>query len=255
VDAPPVQTFRGRDGAELAYREMGSGRPVLLWHGFFSTGYTNWVRYGHAALLAERGFRVVMPDLRAHGESSRSHVPAAYPADVLTDDALALVEHLDLSDYDVGGYSLGARTVVRMLVRGALPRRAVVCGIGLPDVTEAAGRADYFRHVLTHLGTFERGTPEWLAEAFLKTVDGDPRALLLLLDTWVDTPLESVQAIDTPALLVVGEGDDRHDTARQLATALGAPAPVVVPGTHMSAVTKPDLGRVIADFLADPSEQ
>ncbi|MBU6493132.1 MAG: alpha/beta fold hydrolase, partial [Burkholderiales bacterium] len=113
----PVHYFRGRDGAVLAYREMGEGRPVVLIHGYFSTALVNWVRYGHAAKIAARGFRVIMPDLRAHGDSAKPHDAAAYPPDVLADDGFALLEHLGLTDYDLGGYSLGGRTTMRMLVR------------------------------------------------------------------------------------------------------------------------------------------
>jgi len=43
--------------------------------------------------------------------------------DVLAMDAEALIAHLGLSDYDLGGYSLGGRTTARLLVRGARPRR------------------------------------------------------------------------------------------------------------------------------------
>src|ERR1700749_4325790 len=78
----PVQYFAGRDGAKLAYREVGQGRPVVLIHGYFSNAVTNWIRYGHAATIAGRGFRVVMPDLRGHGDSDKPHAPAAYPPDV-----------------------------------------------------------------------------------------------------------------------------------------------------------------------------
>src|SRR3954470_9511620 len=92
----PVQYFRSGDGLRLAYREMGEGRPVVLIHGFFSTASVNWVRYGHAAKVAARGYRVVMPDLRAHGDSAKPHDVSAYPPDVLADDGFALIEHLGL---------------------------------------------------------------------------------------------------------------------------------------------------------------
>ena len=105
--------FQTSDGTRLAVHEVGEGRPLLLLHGFFSDAATNWTRYGHAALLAEAGYRVIMPDLRAHGESDKPHDPALYPKDILADDALAIVAHLGLIDYDLGGYSLGARTVAR----------------------------------------------------------------------------------------------------------------------------------------------
>jgi len=249
VLAPPVQTFVAPDGVPLAYRVVGAGRPLLLLHGYVSTATTNWIRYGHAELLASRGFQVVMPDLRGHGDSARPHVASAYPPDVLTSDGLALVAHLGLTEYDLGGYSLGGRTVIRMMVRGATPSRAVVAGVGLDDVVSAADRTDYYRHVLSNLGTFARGSAEWHVEAFLRTVDGDPLALSLLLNSWVDTPLSSLREVSVPAAVIVGDADDRVDDARALAETLPVSTYAVIPGTHMGAVTKPDLGRAIADAL------
>ena len=76
-------SFLAADGVEIAWREIGQGRPLLLIHGFMSDADTNWIRYGHAAALANAGYRVIMPDLRAHGLSGRPHDPAHYPSDVL----------------------------------------------------------------------------------------------------------------------------------------------------------------------------
>lgn len=246
----PVHYFQGRDGALLAYREMGEGRPVVLIHGYFSTALVNWVRYGHAAKIAARGFRVIMPDLRAHGDSAKPHDAVAYPPDVLADDGFALLEHLGLTDYDLGGYSLGGRTTMRMLVRGAKPRRAIAAGMGLEGILNTAGRGTHFRHILTHLGTFQRGSAEWMAEAFLKTVGGDPVALLHILDTFVDTPREMLAAIDTPTLVLTGAEDDDNGSGEALAAILPQGRFQEIPGNHMAAVTKPELGTAIADFLA-----
>ncbi len=123
--------FDAPDGQRLAWHELGEGRPVLLLHGLFSNAQINWLRYGHAAALAASGMRAIMLDHRAHGQSAKPHDPAAYPKDVLTTDALAFVEHLGLGDYDLVGYSLGARTAVRMIGRGARPRRLALGGMGL----------------------------------------------------------------------------------------------------------------------------
>jgi pimeloyl-ACP methyl ester carboxylesterase len=247
----PVRHFRSRDGLELAYREIGTGRPLVLIHGYFSTARVNWIRYGHAAAIATRGHRVIMPDLRGHGDSAKPHEAAFYPPDVLADDGLALIEHLELTDYDLGGYSLGARTTVRMLARGASPGRAIVAGMGLEGITNTAGRGGYFRNLLTHLGSFKPGSPEWLAEAFMKTVGGDPVALLHVLDTFVDTPAEALARINTPTLVVIGADDDDNGSAESLAAALPRARCVVIPGNHMSAVTKPELGGAIADYLGE----
>jgi pimeloyl-ACP methyl ester carboxylesterase len=245
----PVHYFQGRDGARLAYHELGEGRPVVLIHGFFSTALVNWVRYGHAAKIAAQGYRVIMPDLRGHGDSARPHDPAAYPPDVLADDGFALIEQLGLVDYDLGGYSLGGRTTIRMLARGAAPLRAIVAGMGLEGMLHTSGRGDYFRRVLKHPGSFSRGSPEWMTEAFLKTVGGDPVALLNVLDTFVDTPRETLARIDTPTLVLVGTEDGDNGSGEALAAALPAGRYAMVPGNHMSAVTKPDLSSAMVDFL------
>jgi pimeloyl-ACP methyl ester carboxylesterase len=248
----PTEThrFASFDEVELAWTEMGEGRPVVLIHGYFSNAFVNWIRYGHAAKIAAKGFRVILPDLRAHGQSDKPHDPAAYPPDVLMRDSFALIEHLGLTDYDLGGYSLGARTTVRMLANGANPRRVILSGMGLDGLVKTEGRGDYFRNVLTHLGSFERGSSEWLTEAFLKTTKGDPEALLLILNTFVDTPREAVAAIGQPVLVVSGAEDYDNGSAHEVATLLPQGAFVEIPGNHMSAVTHHQLGDAIADFLA-----
>jgi pimeloyl-ACP methyl ester carboxylesterase len=228
---------------------MGEGRPLVLIHGFFSTALVNWVRYGHAAVIANCGYRVIMPDLRGHGDSGRPHDAVAYPPDILTDDGFALLDHLGLTEYDLGGYSLGGRTALRMLVRGAAPGRAIVAGMGLEGIVHTGTRAGYFRRVLTNLGGFERGSLEWMTEAFLKTVRGDPVALLRVLDSFVDTPLEELARVETATLVLSGAEDDDNGSAEALGAALPNGKYAAIPGNHMSAVTKPELGMAIAAFL------
>lgn len=245
-----VQHFHAADGTRLAWREMGGGGapPLVLLHGLFSDAATNWVRFGTAALLAG-GRRVIMPDLRGHGLSDRPHHPAAYPPDILAVDGLALLAHLGLTDYDLGGYSLGGRTVVRMLVLGAAPRRAVVSGMGLAGILDPASRARHFRQVLDGMGRHARGSPAFMAEAFLKTTGGDPAALLPLLDSFVATTAAEIATIAAPVLVATGAEDDDNGSAEALAHALPHGRHVVVPGNHMSAVTRPELGRAMAAFL------
>jgi pimeloyl-ACP methyl ester carboxylesterase len=246
----PIHHYEGFDGADLVYRELGEGRPLVLIHGYFSNATINWLRYGHAAKIAAAGYRVIMPDLRGHGDSAKPHDPAAYPPDALADDGFALIEQLGFTDYDLGGYSLGGRTTMRMLARGASPRRAIVSGMGLEGILHTQGRGGFFRNVLTNPGSFARGSSEWMTEAFLKTSGGDPAALLLVLDTFVDTPPAALEEIAMPVLVLTGVDDADNGSARALAEALPHGEYRGVPGNHMSAVTRPELGTAIADFLA-----
>jgi pimeloyl-ACP methyl ester carboxylesterase len=241
--------FNASDGISIHVREVGQGRPLILVHGYFSEADTNWIKYGHAALLADAGFRVIMPDLRAHGLSAKPHDPAHYPKDILADDQFALVEHLGLTDFDLGGYSLGGRTVARMLARGCRPGKAIISGMGLEGLSDTGKRAGHFRHVLTNLGQHERGSPAFMAEAFLKTTGGDPVALLGILDTFIDTPVEAIAAFDLPVAVICGEEDQDNGSASALAEALPQGELISVPGNHMSAVIKPELGQAMRDFL------
>ena len=246
-----IHHFAAADGTKLAWHELGEGpagraapRPVLRRATPTGSASATPPRSRAAASAS------IMPDLRAHGESGKPHDPAFYPPDILADDGLALIAHLGLEDYDLGGYSLGARTAVRMVAKGARPRRLIVSGMGLAGLHSTGHRAEHFKTILTGLGTHERGSPEWMAEAFLKTTGGDPEALLPLLDSFVDTSEEMLRAIAMPTLVLSGAEDDDNGSPEALADLLPDGEYVEVPGNHMSAVTRPDLGRAIADFLA-----
>lgn len=241
--------FTAVDGTRLAWRELGEGRPLLLIHGYISDGPTNWITYGTAAKLAAAGFRCIMPDLRAHGASDKPHEPAAYPPDVLADDQLALIDHLGLKDFDLAGYSLGARTTVRMLARGCRAGRAILAGMGFEGITDTAKRSAHFRNILRNLGSHEKGSPEWFAEAFLKTTGGDPVALDLILDTFVDTPAAVLATLDLPVPVICGADDRDNGSAQRLAEALPQGTYIEIPGNHMSAVTKPEFGEAIVAGL------
>ncbi len=247
---PATHRFTASDGAELAWHELGEGRAVVLLHGLFSSADMNWIRFGHAAEIARRGFRVVMPDLRAHGHSAAPHDEAAYPPDILARDGLELIAHLGLADYDLGGYSLGGRTSARMAILGARPKRLVIAGMGLRGMLETGRRSAHFRKVLTGMGTHKRGSNEWMAEAFLKTTGGDPQALLPLLGSFADSSEAELRGIAMPTLVLSGAQDQDNGPAEELAELLPDARFVEIPGNHMNAVTKPELGRAMADFLS-----
>ena len=244
--------FRGRDGIRLFYQETGDGRPLVLIHGYM--GHSgHWVDSGIAGRLAERGYRVIMPDLRGHGDSAKPHDPASYPPDVLADDGLALIEHLKLSDYDLVGYSFGGRTVARLLARGAAPRRAVIGGQGLDAVLHAASRGERYRKVFGAFGTgaFEPGTPERAIEDGVRAANGDPEALLLALKSFVNTTREELAAVTVPVLVLTGTDDGHNQTAKALAEALPHGQYTELPGDHFTAMTSPEFESALTAFLAE----
>ena len=251
-----VSRFAGHDGAQLAYRETGSGRPLILLHGFLGIG-SHWLDAGPADVLAEQGFRLVLPDLRGHGESTRSHDPQLFPPDVLADDGLALIEHLGLGagQYDLGGYSLGGRIVVRMLARGADPGRAIVAGQGLAKVSGPQGGGATKRGLTALVDgvALEPGSPAAQIAHWVGRADADPQALLYMLGSLVPTPEDDLRRITTPTLVVIGDRDERSD-ADQLAALLPAGRYIRVPGGHGDAFRAPEFAAALKAFLTDRTE-
>lgn len=243
------EDYPGFDGARLALHRLGAGRPVILLHGLFSSAEMNWVRWGQADLLAQAGFACLMPDLRAHGHSAAPHDPAAYPDDVLARDLAALVAHLGLDDYDLCGFSLGARTAVRGVIGGLAPRRLVLGGMGLEGLAGWTGRGAFFIDAIDRFDSIRAGDPAFHAVQFMKTMMVDRVAVRMLLHTFADTPAPDLAAIIMPALIVNGDSDRDNGDPAALTAALPDAVQAIVPGTHMSCVTKPDLGLAIRDFL------
>ncbi|MCY7271152.1 MAG: alpha/beta hydrolase [Sphingomonas bacterium] len=249
MSEPQIHYWTASDGVDLAYREIGEGRPVVLVHGLFSDGVTNWIKFGAAARLVESGFRVIMPDLRAHGLSDKPHDPALYSDGILGRDLAELIAHLKLDDYDLGGFSLGSRTVVQAVGEGLTPRRAILAGMGLEGLTGWLRRKHFFLDAIANLETSSRGDPHWLAIQFMKTMKVDLDAAKLLLPTFIDAAPGWLAAFTMPTLVLCGTEDEDNGSAPRLAKALPNATYAPVPGTHMSSVTKPEFGAAIAAFV------
>jgi len=238
------------DGVELAYHEIGQGRAVILLHGLFSDAVMNWIKFGHAARIAADGFRVIMPDLRAHGLSGKPHGAEHYPRGILARDLRELIAHLDLMEFDLGGFSLGARTTVEGVGEGLRPRRAILGGAGLDGLRNWKRRKTFFLDAIAMFDTVQRGDPHWLSIQFMKSQKVDRVAAALLLESFEDAFMAWLEAFTMPTLVVCGDQDDDNGSAEELANVLPHAIFEEVPGTHMSSVTKPELGEAIARFLA-----
>jgi pimeloyl-ACP methyl ester carboxylesterase len=249
----PVHRFQGRDGLELAWRETGDGRPLVILHGLMAGGaQLIGLDNGPVGVIAAHGHRVIVPDLRGHGDSGRPHDPGWYPPDVLADDGLALIEHLGLDDYDLGGYSLGGKVVLRLLARGARPARAFVAGQGLDALDAESDRTGGYRELLAAMAdgkAFEPGSADAGMAAWLGQIGADPWAIGYVLGTSVATPPDVLRAVTTPVLVVVGDGDSRGATAAELTALLPNGRLVRVPGDHGTAFVAPQLAAAVLEFL------
>lgn len=220
-------------------------------HGLFSSAQMNWIRFGHAQALANAGFQAIMPDLRAHGASDAPHDPVLWPHDVLVRDVAAVVDALGLVDFDLVGFSLGARTAARAVIAGLAPRRLVLAGMGLQGLAGWDSRAAFFIDAIDRFDVVKHGDPAFMAVSFMKTMKVDRVAARLLLGSVDDTSRADLAAITMPTLVLCGAQDRDNGDPQALADALPDGRMVEIPGTHMSSVAEAALGQEIVRYLSD----
>ncbi len=248
-----LEHFASFDGTRLALHRTGAGRPVILLHGLFSSAHMNWIKWGHADRLAAAGFEAIMPDFRVHGESEAPQDPSRYPPGMLVRDVAALIDHLGLAEgeYDLCGFSLGARTAVHGCATGVFaPRRLVLAGMGVSGLADWKRRTAFFTRVIDEFDTITRDDPAWLSRQFLKSQGVDRVAARLLLGAFEDLDLATLANITCPTLVICGDKDQDNGSARDLAELLPDAVYEEVPGGHLDSATKPELGEGIVRFLA-----
>ena len=114
-----MPTITTRDGAQIFYKDWGSGQPVVCSHGWpLSADMWDETLY----VLASNGFRAIAHDRRGHGRSTQTW--SGNDMDTYADDLAALVETLDLTNVIHVGHSTGGGEVTRYIGRHGTKRVA-----------------------------------------------------------------------------------------------------------------------------------
>ena len=248
------------DGVCLAYlvapQAAGVARhePILLIHGFASSHAVNWVFPQWVKTLTEAGRDVILYDVRGHGRSEKLYDPVEYTMDVLSADALALMDHLGLDRLDVMGYSMGARIGaflqrrapdrVRSLVMGGLGFSLVEGGtlpMGIADAMDAPALES-----LTDPN-------QRMFRAFADATRSDRRALAACIRGARQLmPADEVAKIACPVLVAVGTHDDIAGDPEALAALMPDAQALHIEGRdHNRAVGDREYKAAVIAFLAD----
>ncbi|MDQ3576064.1 MAG: alpha/beta hydrolase [Actinomycetota bacterium] len=124
---------------ELHFEDVGTGRPVVLVHGWPLSG-RSWE--SQVPALVEAGHRVVTYDRRGFGQSSQPW--GGYDYDTFAADLDALLRHLDLTDVALVGFSMGGGEVVRYIAKYGTSRvtRAVLAAAVPPYLYKSDNNPD-----------------------------------------------------------------------------------------------------------------
>lgn len=245
-----MPTFPSFDGTKLHFEDEGSGRPVVLLHGFAADTIANWVRPGVVKALLAAGRRVISLDARGHGASEKPHDPKAYEDDAMVRDVQALFDHLGLESADVVGYSMGSMTTSRLVTAEPRVRSIVLGGVGIGITKGLSGRA-----VLAD--ALETDDPKSITDptakgfrAFADSTGADRLALAAIQRAQRPHTTPDLGSISVPALVLTGDGDTLVGSPQELADAIPGGQVKVISGDHLGAVADPAFPQSIVDFLA-----
>lgn len=123
------QFYTSFDGTKIYYEVKGNGYPVLLIHGFCGTG-EGWKKSILYTNLLKGGYKVILLDLRGNGQSDKPHTDAAYSNDAEAKDIMGLMTSLNITKYNVVGYSRGSIIASRLLILDTRVNKTVMGGMG-----------------------------------------------------------------------------------------------------------------------------
>ena len=224
-------TVGAENGAEITiyYEDHGQGRPVVLIHGYPLDGHS-WERQ-HRVLL-QAGYRVISYDRRGFGRSSQPTV--GYDYDTFAADLAALLDHLDLTEVALVGFSMGTGEVTRYLGThgSARIRKAALLGAVPPFLLKTddnplgvdaavfdgikaaivADRYSYFEAFFNDFYNVDKLAPARISDrawqaSFNVAAGASPFATYACVDTWLTDFRADLPRIDVPVLVVHGTED------------------------------------------------
>ncbi len=209
-------------------RTTGSGQPVVLIHGYPLDGHS-WER--QTRVLLQAGCRVIAYDER--GSRRSSHPGIGFDYDTFAADLNALIEHLDLTNVMLGGFSMGTGEVTGYLGRYGSARVAKAAMLGVippfllerPDNPEGvdeqvfqdikaaivADRYAYFKDFFDNFYNTDKFAPERISDqvwqaSFNVAAGASPYATYACVDAWL-TDFRDLPKIDVPTLVAHGTED------------------------------------------------
>ncbi len=273
---PHLKTTSAATSANIHYQDYGTGRPVVLIHGW-PLSHAAWEPQTSA--LIDAGFRVVKYCRRGFGQSSAPW--DGYDYDALAADLNDLMEHLDLKDATIVGFSMGGGEVVRYCTKygtGRLKQCALISSIiplvpqkddnpdGVPQkaLEEIMGklRSDRVGYLTEFTHNFynyddnkDKVSKEQLHYDWNIAAHASPRATIKTAEAWGGTDFRpECKNVTVPTLIVHGSADN----VVPIATA-GDQAAKMIPNNKyhvvkdaphgLSVTHREELNRVLIDFL------
>lgn len=236
--------FTSFDGVEITYSDEGFGRPVLLIHGFINSR-KSWDKTQLKSDLLEKGYRVVVPDLRGNGDSGKPQDDASYDEDAEVQDLKLLMSHLNSKEFYAVGYSRGSIVLAKLMTIEPRIKKAVLGGMGIDFTNPNWDRRIMFMEAFNGVITEETKG----AVAYAKSIGADLRSLHLQQKYQPVTSVEELGALKAKILVIAGDKDLDNGNPELLHKAFNKSNLVIVPGDHNATYKTEAFSKAILSFL------
>ena len=240
------------DSISIAYEVHGEGRPILLIHGFGSSGKVNWIDTGWVETLKQAGYQPITMDNRGHGASRKLYDTQLYFAHDMAMDAKRLLDHLGIGTAPVIGYSTGARIAAFLALQHPEKVTALVMGgMGSNLITGLADSEEIIEALTAESLSEVKGKTGRTFRIFADHTGADRAALAACMVSSREPMSEAqVRAISVPVLVAVGSEDEMAGPPAPLAALLQhGEAFTIERRDHMRATGDPQFKAAALDFL------
>ncbi len=209
------------DGTKIHYEVEGSGPALLLVHGF-SGSLRGWTDYGYVEALKE-DYRLVMYDVRAHGDSGHPHGLESYTPELHVGDALAVLHELHIDRTHYFGYSFGSWIGYSILKYAPDHLLSFIGGGSDPYHRESPLVATIIESrkngLEAALAAFEERNARMSDAARANYLKQDPDAQIAAITVRGNTPglSDGLNSIRQPVLAFAGTEDANHEFVEKAA--------------------------------------
>ncbi|HCX23304.1 MAG: alpha/beta hydrolase [Flammeovirgaceae bacterium] len=238
--------FQSFDQTQIAFEDSGKGMPIILIHGFISSG-SSWNNGILKRELIDAGYRVIIPDLRGNGDSDKPSDPLKYANDAETKDLIALANHLKLDSYMAIGYSRGSIVLAQLLTQDQRITKAVMGGMGIDFTNPEWDRRIMFAEAFAGTAPLNETTKG--AVNYARSINANLKILSYLQTYQPVTSIEELQKIKTPILIIAGDEDTDNGDPGLLAEVFLNSQLVIITGGHNNAHKTPEFAKEITQFI------
>jgi pimeloyl-ACP methyl ester carboxylesterase len=246
IGSAQSSSFITHDSIRISFDDTGKGPAILLIHGFINSR-KSWEKSALKKDLLEKGYRVIVPDLRGNGDSDKPHDKKYWNSKNEILDIVSLMDHLDITVYDVVAYSRGVTVASELATIDSRINKIVLGGMGdeftNPNWEIPGIFSDAFAGNIP-LDDMTKGAVE-----YAESINADLMCLSLQQKYQPSPGKELLNKIYIPVLIIVGDQDDAENKTISLSSVFPLAQSKIIKGDHNNTYKQKNFSEAVIRFL------